>query len=70
MQSIHQSIINGDTKAFLASKHPVSPIMYVLPKIHKQIENVVLPSDSILVTWDVANLYTAIPYEFGIEAGR
>lgn len=110
--------MDNDTKKYLIPEHPVTPIIYILPKIHKdplnppgcpivsstdsisiqiatfldrcltplietmqsyirdtqhflhKICNIVLPPGSVLVTWDLANLYTAIPYDLGIEACR
>ncbi|CAJ0946009.1 unnamed protein product, partial [Ranitomeya imitator] len=115
----HLGILDTMTRDFLTKKHPITPVMYILPKIHKNLQNphgrpIVastdslvapisiylekiltplvcntssflldtgaflttihdispVPPDTILVSFDVKDLYTSIPHSNGIESTR
>ncbi|CAJ0919665.1 unnamed protein product [Ranitomeya imitator] len=114
-----RGILDDKTHAFLTKKHPITPVFYILPKIHKDLHNppgrpivastdsvlapisiylekiltpmirntrsflldtgaflqiiediTPVPSDAILVSFDVKDLYTSIPHTDGIHSTR
>ncbi|CAJ0949522.1 unnamed protein product [Ranitomeya imitator] len=114
-----RGILDGKTRDFLTKKHPITPVIYILPKIHKDLHNppgrpivastdsvlapisiylekiltplirntrsflldtgaflqiirdiTPVPSNAILVSFDVKDLYTSIPHTNGIHSTR
>ncbi|CAJ0955360.1 unnamed protein product [Ranitomeya imitator] len=114
-----RGILDGKTRDFLTKKHPITPVIYILPKIHKDLHNppgrqivastdsilapisiylekiltplirntrsflldtgaflqiirniTPVPPHSILVSFDVKDLYTSIPHTNGIHSTR